>query len=103
MALDFDDRTRDSKSERRKVIVRGLLPRTHDVCSFQAMKSFTSFDGVKIAYVDEGSGPAVVLLHGFGVDGLRQSEASTGFFLCFKVVSGCLRFLAKLRLFLPRP
>ncbi|HTL56676.1 MAG TPA: alpha/beta hydrolase [Candidatus Limnocylindrales bacterium] len=36
------------------------------------MKTFTSFDGVKIAYVDQGSGPAVVLLHGFAVDGLGQ-------------------------------
>jgi pimeloyl-ACP methyl ester carboxylesterase/DNA-binding transcriptional MerR regulator len=32
--------------------------------------SFASFDGTKIAYSDEGDGPAVVLLHGFGVDGL---------------------------------
>jgi pimeloyl-ACP methyl ester carboxylesterase len=29
-------------------------------------------DGATIAYHDEGSGPAVVLLHGFGVDGLGQ-------------------------------
>jgi pimeloyl-ACP methyl ester carboxylesterase len=34
------------------------------------MKSFTSFDGTRIAYHDEGTGPAVVLLHGFGLDGL---------------------------------
>jgi pimeloyl-ACP methyl ester carboxylesterase len=32
--------------------------------------SFTSFDGTRIAYSDEGEGPAVVLLHGFGLDGL---------------------------------
>ena len=36
------------------------------------MKSFTSFDGTRIAYHDEGGGPAVILLHGFGVDGLGQ-------------------------------
>jgi pimeloyl-ACP methyl ester carboxylesterase len=36
------------------------------------MNTFTSFDGVKIAYLDQGNGPAVVLLHGFGVDGLGQ-------------------------------
>ena len=36
------------------------------------MNTFTSFDGIQIAYHDEGEGPAVVLLHGFGVDGLSQ-------------------------------
>ena len=36
------------------------------------MKSFTSFDGARIAYHDSGRGPAVLLLHGFGVDGLSQ-------------------------------
>jgi pimeloyl-ACP methyl ester carboxylesterase len=36
------------------------------------MNTFTSFDGVRIAYHDEGEGPAVILLHGFGVDGLGQ-------------------------------
>ena len=36
------------------------------------MKSFTSFDGTRIAYHDEGEGPAVILLHGFGIDGLGQ-------------------------------
>jgi len=36
------------------------------------MKSFTSFDGTRIAYHDEGEGPAVILLPGFGVDGLGQ-------------------------------
>jgi pimeloyl-ACP methyl ester carboxylesterase len=34
------------------------------------VNSFTSFDGTRIAYHDEGEGPAVVLLHGFAVDGL---------------------------------
>ena len=34
------------------------------------MNSFVSFDGTRIAYHDEGAGPAVVLLHGFGMDGL---------------------------------
>ena len=36
------------------------------------MKSFISFDGVRIAYHDEGEGPAVILLHGFGADGLAR-------------------------------
>jgi pimeloyl-ACP methyl ester carboxylesterase len=36
------------------------------------MNAVTSFDGVRIAYHDEGEGPAVILLHGFGVDGLGQ-------------------------------
>jgi pimeloyl-ACP methyl ester carboxylesterase len=36
------------------------------------MKSFPSFDGTRIAYHDEGEGPAVILLHGFAVDGLGQ-------------------------------
>jgi pimeloyl-ACP methyl ester carboxylesterase len=34
------------------------------------MNSFVSFDGTRIAYHDEGAGPAVVLLHGSGLDGL---------------------------------
>jgi pimeloyl-ACP methyl ester carboxylesterase len=34
--------------------------------------TFASFDGVRIAYHDEGEGPAVILLHGFGVDALGQ-------------------------------
>jgi pimeloyl-ACP methyl ester carboxylesterase len=36
------------------------------------MNTFTSFDGIRIAYHDEGEGPAVILLHGFGVDSLGQ-------------------------------
>jgi pimeloyl-ACP methyl ester carboxylesterase len=36
------------------------------------MNTFTSFDGIRIAYHDEGEGPAVILLHGFGVAGLDQ-------------------------------
>jgi len=36
------------------------------------MNRFTSFDGTRIAYHDEGEGPAVILLHGFAVDGLGQ-------------------------------
>jgi pimeloyl-ACP methyl ester carboxylesterase len=34
------------------------------------MKNFASFDGTRIAYHDEGTGPAVVLLHGYGLDAL---------------------------------
>src|SRR5215467_7858853 len=36
------------------------------------MNTFTSFDGTRIAYYDEGEGPAVILLHGGYVDGLGQ-------------------------------
>jgi pimeloyl-ACP methyl ester carboxylesterase len=36
------------------------------------MNKFASFDGSTIAYHDEGNGPAVVLLHGYGMDGLGQ-------------------------------
>ena len=36
------------------------------------MKTFTSFDGVQIAYHDQGEGPSVILLHGGFVDGLGQ-------------------------------
>jgi pimeloyl-ACP methyl ester carboxylesterase len=36
------------------------------------MQTFTSFDGTRIAYHDEGDGRAVILLHGFGVDALGQ-------------------------------
>jgi len=36
------------------------------------MHTFTSFDGLRIAYHDVGEGPVVILLHGFGVDGLGQ-------------------------------
>ena len=36
------------------------------------MNTFVSFDGIRIAYHDEGEGPAVILLHGLGGDGLSQ-------------------------------
>jgi pimeloyl-ACP methyl ester carboxylesterase len=39
------------------------------------MKMFRSFDGTTIAYRDEGQGQVVVLLHGYGVDGLGQFGA----------------------------
>jgi pimeloyl-ACP methyl ester carboxylesterase len=44
-----------------------FFPHSGDV-----VKTFTSFDGIRIAYHDEGEGPAVVLLHGGYVDGLGQ-------------------------------
>jgi pimeloyl-ACP methyl ester carboxylesterase len=34
------------------------------------MNSFRSFDGTRIAYHDQGEGPVVILLHGYGLDGL---------------------------------
>ena len=36
------------------------------------MHTFTSFDGLHIAYHDEGEGATVLLVHGFGVDALGQ-------------------------------
>ena len=36
------------------------------------MNTFSSFDGTRIAYHDDGEGPPVVLVHGFGLDGLGQ-------------------------------
>ena len=36
------------------------------------MKTFITFDGATIAYHDEGEGSPVILLHGYGVDGLGQ-------------------------------
>jgi pimeloyl-ACP methyl ester carboxylesterase len=36
------------------------------------VKTFTSFDGAAIAYHEEGEGSAIILLHGYGVDGLEQ-------------------------------
>jgi pimeloyl-ACP methyl ester carboxylesterase len=33
---------------------------------------FVSFDGTRVAYHDQGVGPAVILLHGFGLDGLEN-------------------------------
>jgi pimeloyl-ACP methyl ester carboxylesterase len=39
------------------------------------MNVFTTFDGIRIAYHDDGDGPAVILLHGFGVDALGQFGA----------------------------
>jgi hypothetical protein len=36
------------------------------------MNSFTSFDGIQIAFHDFGEGPAVILLHGGYIDGLGQ-------------------------------
>jgi len=42
------------------------------------MNFCTSFDGTQIAYRDEGQGPAVILLHGYGVDGLGQFGAYDG-------------------------
>jgi pimeloyl-ACP methyl ester carboxylesterase len=36
------------------------------------MKRFTSFDGISIAYHDQGAGPAVILLHGYGLNALNH-------------------------------
>jgi pimeloyl-ACP methyl ester carboxylesterase len=36
------------------------------------VKTFASFDGAILAYHDEGEGSPVLLLHGYGVDGLGQ-------------------------------
>src|SRR5262245_28704971 len=36
------------------------------------MNTFRSFDEIQIAYHDEGEGPTVILLHGFGLDGMGQ-------------------------------
>jgi pimeloyl-ACP methyl ester carboxylesterase len=36
------------------------------------MNSFTSFDGIRISYHDEGEGPAIILVHGFGLDAMGQ-------------------------------
>jgi pimeloyl-ACP methyl ester carboxylesterase len=40
--------------------------------SRQKMNTFTSFDGVPVAYHDAGEGRAVIFLHGYGVDGVGQ-------------------------------
>jgi pimeloyl-ACP methyl ester carboxylesterase len=36
------------------------------------MKTFASFDGTHLTYFDEGTGPAVILLHGYGLDALSN-------------------------------
>jgi pimeloyl-ACP methyl ester carboxylesterase len=36
------------------------------------MPRFRSFDGLSISYLDEGEGPALLLLHGFGSDAERD-------------------------------
>jgi pimeloyl-ACP methyl ester carboxylesterase len=50
----------------------GSQPNLRNLCRRPNMHTFTSSDGTRIAYHDEGDGPAVILLHGFGVDGLGQ-------------------------------
>jgi hypothetical protein len=39
------------------------------------MNSFTSFDGIQIAFRDFGEGPVIILLHGGDIDALGQPEA----------------------------
>src|SRR6478735_7883445 len=36
------------------------------------MPSFRSFDGTQIVFRDEGAGPAVILIHGFGISGSQN-------------------------------
>ena len=36
----------------------------------RTMPQLTSFDGTHLSYLDQGAGPAVVLLHGYGLDAL---------------------------------
>jgi hypothetical protein len=62
------------------------------------VKTFTSFDGIRIAYHDEGEGPAVILLHGGYVDELGQFavpieeilNAATDLRECLVSVLGCV-------------
>ena len=53
-----------------------MLFRSDPACKFHSLevvlKTFVSFDGANIAYHDEGEGSPVILLHGYGVDGLGQ-------------------------------
>ena len=41
-----------------------------------SFSSFTSFDGIKIAYTDQGSGDAVLLLHGFIGNGSSWNKSA---------------------------
>ena len=53
------------------------------------MNTFTSFDGIQIAYHDEGEGPAVILLH-VGIPMARaSSEISSVFFRYWKNSKRC--------------
>jgi|GEM_PF-182613 len=56
-----------SGDKRESHVLGQEAPRAAAIAS---QSSFTSFDGTKIAYSDEGAGPAVILLHGFGMSGL---------------------------------
>jgi pimeloyl-ACP methyl ester carboxylesterase len=53
------------------------------------VNTFTSFDGVRIAYHDEGEGPAVILLHGFGSMAWASSETSSASFRYWKNEKRC--------------
>lgn len=55
------------------------------------MHTFNSFDGTPIAFHDAGTGPAVVLLHGFGTDGLLQFGPFAGAERVFEVVAAGFR------------
>ncbi|MEJ2006504.1 MAG: alpha/beta hydrolase [Cyclobacteriaceae bacterium] len=41
----------------------------------KAQQSFISFDGTKISYTDKGTGPVVLLIHGFIVDGTSWGKS----------------------------
>ena len=57
--------------ENQRIAVRSTA-RLRFAFSEPAVKTFQSFDGATIAYHDRAKGSPVILLHGYGVDGLGQ-------------------------------